>query len=138
MFAYNSGNLSALQRRYLRLFGGAMGLLVALTILSRWMLDSHATAGPTTYVLVFLPAIPVALIMMIAGRYLARETDDFIRMLVMQSLLWAFGITLVVNVVMGGLAAYIPHMGRMLPLFSIDLFCIAAIIALRIQLRRSR
>jgi hypothetical protein len=76
--------------------------------------------------------------MALAGRYIARESDEFVRLIVMQALLWGFGITLVADVVMGGLFAEIPAMGRLLPLLSIDLFCCAGIVALRVLLWRSR
>ncbi len=131
-------DLSILQRRSMRLFGGYMGLVVALTVIGRWMVEEGHPSRATVYLLAILPGIPVALMMAQAGRYLARESDEFVRLIVMQALLWGFGITLVADVVMGGLFAEIPAMGRLLPLLSIDLFCCAAIVALRVLLWRSR
>jgi hypothetical protein len=36
----------------------------------------------------------------IVGQYLARETDEFIRMIVTRSLLWGLGVTMVANIVL--------------------------------------
>jgi hypothetical protein len=130
-------DLSALQRRSMRMFGGYMGLIVALTLIGRWLEDGHPPKA-AVYLLAILPGIPVALMMILVGRYLARESDEFVRLIVMQALLWGFGITLVVDVVMGGLSAYMPAMGRLLPLLSVDLFWGAGVVALRVLLWRSR
>ncbi len=130
-------NLSKLQRRSLQNFSGCIGLVVALTLV-RWDTGSEHLPQAVIYLMALSPAIPVALILVVAGRYIANETDDFIRLIVMQSLLWAFAVTLIVDIGMGSLSQYMPSMGRLLALVSIDLFCIVAMIAFRVQLWRNR
>jgi hypothetical protein len=129
-------NLSSLQRRSVKMFAGCLGAVVALTLL-RW--DTAAMDIPmgVRYLLAVSPALPVAAMMVIVGRYVARETDEFIKTLVTQSVLWAVGVTLIAGIVMGALAQFMPPMGRLLPLVSIDLFCIVFAIVLRTKLWRT-
>jgi hypothetical protein len=84
-----------------------------------------------------VPTLPVIGIVTTVARYLARETDEFIRMVVIRSLLWGLGITFVADTWLGGLYAY-PGVFRLIPILNIDLFAVSGMIALRIQLQRSR
>jgi hypothetical protein len=131
-------NLSPLQRRSLQLLGGCIGLIVFLTVCVRWEIESGHAPTLVLELVSLMPAIPVALMMIVAGRYLARETDEFVRMTVMQALLWGFGITLVTDVGLGGLSAYVSPVGPLIPILSVDLFIITAAIALRVQLWKIR
>lgn len=130
--------LSKLQRRSVTWFGACTGMLVLIFLLKRELVDRSAASETLLYIFAVLPAVPIGLMMIVAARYIARETDEFIRMVVMQGLLWSFGVTLVTVVVMGGLSAYVPQLGRLLPLAGIDLFVIVAAVAIRIQLRSVR
>ena len=69
--------------------------------------------------------------------YLRREGDEYVRMLVVQSLLWGLGVTMVANTSFGVLSDYFDSHG-LLPVLNIDLFCITAMLAMRVQLWRSR
>lgn len=133
---FKNKHLSALQRRSILLFAICMLTVVGLTLL-RW--DTSTLPIPTLlrYLLAVSPALPVAAMMVIVGRYVARETDEFIRTLVTQAVLWAVGFTLILDIVMGALAQFMPQMGRLLPLVSIDLFCLVFAIALASNLRRN-
>lgn len=131
-------NMSAFQRRSMTLFGCSMVFFAVLSGFA-WN-EARLAHSPTivSFLLAIVPAFPVVAIMVVAGRYFARETDEYLKSLVIQALLWGFGITLVTDVVLGGLSAYFPPLGTLLPLFSIDLSCVAAMVALRIQLWRGR
>ena len=98
--------------------------------------DMHPSAL-FIYLTALLPTIPVVGIVVVVSRYLARETDDFIRMLVVQSLLWGLGITFVLDTYLGGLFSH-PQIFRLIPILNIDLFCVSVGIAVRIQLWRNR
>lgn len=126
---------SRLQRRTTGLLSGCISLLVLISVLKRELIDESVATDTWRYVFAVLPAIPIGLMMIVAGRYIARETDEFVRMVVMQALLWSFGVTLVTLVVLGGLSAYMPQLGQLLPLAGIDLFVVVAAVAIRIQLR---
>ena len=73
----------------------------------------------------------------IIGRYLARETDEFIRAIVTRSILWGLGVTMVANIVLNvlfsGGSAYGPSQ-----IFDIDIFFATAFLALLAQLRRNQ
>ncbi len=126
---------SRLQRRTTGLLSGCISLLVLISVLKRELIDESVATDTWRYVFAVLPAIPIGLMMIVAGRYIARETDEYVRMVVMQALLWSFGVTLVTLVVLGGLSAYMPQLGQLLPLAGIDLFVVVAAVAIRIQLR---
>jgi hypothetical protein len=136
LFACNR-QLSPLQRRSMQLFGANLALAAVLSLLLRdHFKDAHSPAF-LPYLIAILPAIPVAGIVFVAGRYLARETDEFIRALVVQSLLWGLGLTFVADTYLGGLLAH-PGVFRLIPILNIDLFCVSAMVALRVQLWRNR
>ena len=129
--------LSPLQRRTMALFGANLGLTAVFSLATR---DLFQQAHPSTllvYLAAILPTIPVAGVVVVVSRYLTRETDDFIRMLVVQSLLWGLGITFVVDTYLGGLFAH-PQIFRLIPILNIDLFCVSVGVAVRIQLWRNR
>jgi hypothetical protein len=129
--------LSPLQRRSMQLFGANLGLTAALSLFAHdYFKDAHPSA-PWLYVAAMVPTLPVIGIVTTVARYLACETDEFIRMVVVQSLLWGLGITFVADTWLGGLYAY-PGVFRMIPMLNIDLFCVASMVALRIQLWRNR
>jgi hypothetical protein len=73
----------------------------------------------------------------VIGRYLSRETDEFVRMLATHSLLWALGVTMVADTILGALNQY-NFLPGLLPVLNIELFWITALIALHIQLWRNR
>lgn len=129
--------LSPLQRRTIQLFGANLGLTAALSLAARDIFKEAHPSAVLVYAVALLPAIPVAGIVLVVSRYLARETDEFICKLVVQSLLWALGITFVADTYLGGLFSY-PELFRLIPILNIDLFCVSVGVALRIQLWRNR
>ncbi len=129
--------VSPLQRRSIQLFGANLCLTAVLSLATRDLFKGAHPSAALLYFIALLPAIPVIGIITVVGRYLARETDDFIRMVVVQSLLWGLGITFVVDTYLGGLFAY-PQIFRLIPILNIDLFCVSAMVAHRIQLWRNR
>jgi len=129
--------ISPLQRRSIRVFGACL-VLVAVTELI-WV-DGFAKNKPRiaiTALFAALPAILVAAMIVNIGRYLARETDEFIRTLVVVSMLWSFGIIMVVDTVLGVLFRSSAGL-HILPMLNIDLFCVVTPLALRIQLWSNR
>jgi hypothetical protein len=130
-------SLSPLQRRSLHLFGGWLGVFVLLTV-ARWETASLHFPEGLQYILTVSPALAVAGMMTVIGRYLAKETDEFIKTQVTQAVLWGVGVTLIADIIMGALAQFMPQIGRLLPVFSIDLFCIVFAVALRTKLWRNR
>ena len=129
--------LSPLQRRTMALFGANLGLTAVLSLGTHDLVKDLHPSAFLIYFTALLPTVPVIGIVATVGRYLARETDDFIRMLVVQSLLWGLGITFVVDTYLGGLFAH-PQIFGLIPILHIDLFCVSVGVAVRIQLWRNR
>jgi hypothetical protein len=128
---------SPLQRRSIALCGACMALTASLTLVAHDLFKEIHPSVIVVYLLAVLSTIPVIGIIVAVGRYLARESDEFVRTIVVQSILWGLGITFVVDTFLGGLWAY-PSVFRLIPILNIDLFWVAGAIALRVQLWRNR
>jgi hypothetical protein len=129
-------NLSPLQRRSLQKFGGTIAGTAGYTVLVRdVMLHAHPSTA-AIFGLAIVAAIPVGALIFIVGQYLAQETDEFVRMLVMKAALWGFGVTMVVDTVYSYLAEY-AGAGRVsgIQVLNIDVFFVSAGIALRLLAR---
>jgi hypothetical protein len=121
----------------MQLFGASLATTVSLTLYANRELRHGHPGIVTAWLLAIVCAIPVVAILAVIGRYLARETDEFVRMLVVRAVLWGLGITLVVDTILGAMEAYHP-LGGLLPALNVDLFIIAVGLALRVQLWRNR
>jgi hypothetical protein len=130
-------NFSPIQRRSGVLFGSNLILTMILFAVAYDAPERFSISKPLLHLLEIPPAIPVAAMIFIVGRYLGRETDEFVRLLVTRALLWGLGVTMVANIVLNvlfeGGNAYGPSQ-----IFDIDIFCVTAMIALLIQLRRNQ
>lgn len=130
-------NLSPLQRRSLQLFGANLVLTaVFFEVAHEGFKQAHPSVA-LTYLLAALAAIPVIGVIALVARYIARETDEFVRMMVVQALLWGLGVTFVADTFLGCLFAY-PSMSRLIPPLNLDLFVVSAGVALRIQMWRNQ
>jgi hypothetical protein len=130
-------NLSPLQRRAMGFFGANLLMTALLSMLTHdWFKPEHLSVF-LAYLLAVLPTIPVIGIIVVVSRYLTRETDEFIRMIVVQAILWGLGVTMAVDTFLGGLLIY-PTLTQLIPFLNIDLFCVVTGIAVRVQLWRNR
>jgi hypothetical protein len=130
-------HLSPLQRRAMQSLGGSLGLTVGCSVVARDVYEHHHPSTIVIYLLAALCTLPVVGIVAVVGRYLARETDEFVRVLVVRSILWGLGITFVVDTFLGSLWPY-PELFKLIPILNIDLFCVSVGFALRIQMWRNR
>jgi hypothetical protein len=147
-----SKNMTPLQRRSTQLMGSAM-LLTVITNLTTPNLPNPLVdmfpalsqlaahnAHPSPLLLGVLSALavlPVLLAVWIAARYLKAEPDEFIRALVVRSLLWGFAITMAGDAITGVLMSVDP---RPFPLtiLNADLFFASTGIAFRLLQRSYR
>jgi uncharacterized membrane protein len=131
-------NLSPLQRRSLAGFGGVLAVTAGITMAVHDAMERVHPSRAGIVGLGVLAAIPVGVLIFIVGRYLARETDEFVRMLVMKSILWGFAVTMMTDTVYSYLAEYAgsSRANGLLQMLNIDVFCVAAAIALRLMARR--
>ena len=112
-------NLSLLQRKSLQQVSTMMGCAVALNTAMRGSPASHSVWA--TVFLACMSVLPLVAGIVIAGRYLAREDDEFVRALVVRALLWGFAITMVSDAFAGTLTNFY---GGQLPwaLLNVDIF----------------
>ena len=131
-----SRQMSPLQRRSIRIFAGCLLLMVFIELI--WLeFARHNPSIVVISVFAILPAIVIAAMIAAVGRYLALENDEFVRALVVSSILWSFGVIMVADTMLGVVLRNSPGM-RIMPMLNIDLFCTVTPLALRIQLWRNR
>ena len=127
--------LNPMQRRFGLLFSTTL-LLTALLYLFSTHAPHNGSMVPWKPAIFFLPAVPFLVMMLLIPRYLRQEKDEFVRTLVMRSLLWGFAVPMLVDTIWGFLSNLWPLDSSLLPMMNVDLFCITALFALAIQVRR--
>ncbi len=99
--------MSTARRRYIAWFIPTMLAYVVAVLGVTWMFTNHPPAAPVSYAIALLPAFPVLGVIAILGRYLAEETDEFIRMRHVTGLLIAIALTLSFCATWGFLEFYV-------------------------------
>jgi len=119
-----------LQKRTTRLLGCALLVTVAITFLIRHVSSFNHTSPLVGCMFAILSVLPVIFAVWIVGRYLSREPDEFIRLLVMRALLWGIAVTMAGDAIVGVLsdlyATSLP-----IALLNADLFFASTGLALR-------
>ena len=137
LFARGNRNFSSLQRRSLARFGSLMVLAVVALSVAHGAAERGAVSKSLVMVLDLLPVVPIVAMILVVSQYLTRETDEFIRLLVMRSLLWGIGTTMVADIVLSAVA-HDPRALHFAVVYNIDVFTVTAMIALSVQLRRAQ
>lgn len=130
-------NFSPLQRWSMAKFGSLMILAVATLAVAHEAAEHSTVSKSLVLVLDLLPTIPIIAMILVVSRYLTRETDEFIRLLVMRSLLWGIGTTMVADIVLAAVA-HDPRALHFAVVYNIDVFVVTSMIALSLQLRRAQ
>lgn len=109
---------------------------VALTCAVPALWDGDHISPVIRTVVSLLTVLPIVGTFVIVARYLSSEKDEYLRSLVIRSILWAFGLVMVIDTLVGALVEYHPSH---LPfgLLNMDIFVITSMIALRLQLQSS-
>lgn len=130
-------SLSAFQRRSVQLIGSMLGFCVAISVGPHVFLVRHHFSAATYFGIAVLATIPIIGTLIVIARYLAGEKDEYLRSLVVRSILWGFGVVMIIDTLLAYLVEYhsidIPF-----GLFNMEIFIVTAAIALRIQLWRNR
>jgi len=109
-------------RGYIRRFVPSMVGYMVVLMGSLWFIETHHPTGPLLWLLGVAPAIPIVGVIAAMGLYLVEETDEFLRTVLVQSLLWGMGITMALCTAWGFLENVdaVPHF----PLYLIfPVFC---------------
>ena len=99
-------------RRYVYRLAPTMAIYLVFLFIAQWSFHHLHPTGFIVYVLAVLPALPLIASLVIVGLYIAEESDEFERSILVQSMLWGFGGTLAVTTVWGFLEdfAKAPHL----------------------------
>jgi hypothetical protein len=98
-------------RRYNNRLLPTMLVYLAFTFITKWAFQHHPPSGLLAYLLAILPAIPLVGSIAIVGLYIAEESDEFERSILIRSMLWGFGVALAIGSVWGTLETFAnaPH-----------------------------
>jgi hypothetical protein len=84
---------------------------VAVLFGSLWVIKTYHPNGALLWLLGVAPAIPVIGVIAAMGLYIMEETDEFLRLVLVQSMLWGIGVTLALCTAWGFLenVGVVPH-----------------------------
>jgi hypothetical protein len=94
-------------RRYNVRIAVAMSFYLVFLAAAVWAFHSYHPIGIPAFSLAILPSLPVVGIVVIIGLYLAEEKDEFLRNLLVQSMIWSLGATLSVTTVWGFIELFV-------------------------------
>jgi hypothetical protein len=96
------------ERRYNRRFWPVMALYVVTILAVAWIFKHYHPQGILMYLLAVLPASPILGMIGVFGVYISEEKDEFLRMVMMLSSLWATGIVLALATFWGFVEFFTP------------------------------
>jgi hypothetical protein len=99
-----------------------MVLYLVLLFLAKWTFHHLHPTGLIVYLLAILPALPLIGSLAVVGLYIAEESDEFERSIVVQSMIWGLGAALSISTIWGFLedfaGARAPHVSTFYIYFS--------------------
>jgi hypothetical protein len=90
-------------RRYVYRLAPTMAVYVLFLFIAQWSFHHLHPTGLIVYFLAVIPALPLIGSLVVVGLYIAEESDEFERSILVQSMLWGFGGTLAVSTIWGSL-----------------------------------
>ena len=100
------------QRRFVVEMWSVAGLCILFAFIAALAFRFGHLSGVLVYPVAILPALPILWALVSTGNYLNKETDEFQRNLLVQSLLGGIGVTLAATTVWG----YLEHFAGIPPL----------------------
>lgn len=99
-------------RRYISRLAPTMLVYLLFVFITQWTFHHLHPTGLIAYVLAILPALPLVGSLAVVGLYIAEESDEFERSILVQSMLWGLGVALAIGTVWGSLEdfANAPHL----------------------------
>lgn len=129
--------LSRATRRYLLRLAPTMAVYVLFVFLSKWSFQRFHPTGLSMCLLAILPALPMIGSLAIVALYLAEESDEFERFILIQSVLWGLGGALAVSTIWGTLEefAQAPHHSSFYSYFFFWIFMAISGVLIRLRYR---
>jgi hypothetical protein len=97
---------SKAERKYVRRMLEAVVVYIALVVLTTWLVRHQHVKGWLLYVVAVLPTLPVLRMLQAVALYVAEETDEFIRLLIVRSILLGAAAMMAASTVMDFLQSY--------------------------------
>jgi hypothetical protein len=128
--------LTPYQRRSLGTIETMMSICLALSMILQAILVRHNLSMPIRYGMALLSIAPIIPTILLIARYLRGEKDEYMRNLVVQSMLWGLGFVLTADTFL----SYVPPLSFFVGLgnVSLDVFVVAASATLEIKLWRNQ
>lgn len=123
------------QKRYIARFIPTMAVYVISIFTVSWVFNRYEPSGPLAWGLALLPALPLLAVIAIMGLYLREEGDEFIRNVLVESMLWGVGLTLAIMTVWGFLEIY-ADAPRLPAFWAFPIFCMGMGVAQPLVRRR--
>jgi hypothetical protein len=134
--------LSPLQSQTILHIAVSLMLMAVISAASHFTFEHGCREKTIVVLFAALPAIPMFAIILLLGRYLARERDEYIRMVAVKALLWGAAVIVTGDMVQSALVAFSPDFWSLDPgtltIMNFDLFFTASAFSVAIQLRRNR
>jgi len=113
-----------------------MGICIALSIVLQAILERHTVSMVTRYGIAVLSIAPLIATMIVVARYLRGENDEYLRNLVVESMLWGLGIVLVADTFF----SYVQPYSSLIPFgnISLDIFIVTSSVTLEVKLWGNR
>ena len=100
-----------------------------------WLFEHHRVHGAFAFVLAAIPALPLIGAIVLIGRYLHEESDEFKRAVMVEAILWGAGLTMVVTTLWGFIELFNPIL-RLSAIWVFTLFCVMVVISKFLVRRR--
>lgn len=123
------------QKRYIARFIPTMAVYVISIFTVSWVFNRYEPLGPLAWGLALLPALPLLAVIAIMGLYLREEGDEFVRNVLVESMLWGVGLTLAIMTVWGFLEIY-ADAPRLPAFWAFPIFCMGMGVAQPLVRRR--
>ena len=128
--------LTPYQRRCLGTIEIMMSICLALSMILQAILVRHHLSPSLRYGIAVLAVAPLIPTILLIARYLRGERDEYMRNLVVESMLWGLGFVLTADTFL----SYVPPLSFFVGLgnVSLDVFVVAASATLEIKLWRNQ
>lgn len=103
----NKTTISPAAKRYIGRFMPTMAVYIAAIVFVSLGFAFFRPTGPLAWLLAIVPGMPVLVLIGVMGLYLKEEGDEFVRNLLVESMLWGIGLTMGVLTVWGLLEFYV-------------------------------
>jgi hypothetical protein len=133
--------LSPLQRKTLKRLWALFWLFIIICFPFDSAYENFCRSKALVTLFTLLIAFSIFAILIILSRYLAQETDEFIRMIVVKSLLWGAAVSVAIDAILSTVQVWIGAESLMPSVrmcLNIEFFMMGAVLSLAWQIRRHR